>query len=113
MEREDLLALLPSLRGLTLGCWCHTVDRQQTTWANLDEVVCHGDLLARLADEWPEGRDVINWARETLGRWFWQEQRTNGASEVGPVVYDAGSSELKAQGPAAKASNGQCLRLAT
>jgi hypothetical protein len=94
-----------------LGCWCHMVDRQLTTWATLDEVVCHGDLQARLADELPEGRDVINWARETLGRWSWQERRTHGASEVEPVVYEASASELTAQGPAAKASNEGLLPL--
>lgn len=33
--RPDLMAALPELEGLTLGCWCHP-ER------------CHGDILAKL-----------------------------------------------------------------
>jgi hypothetical protein len=36
--RPDLLAALPELRGKVLGCWCKPL-------------ACHGDVLARLADE--------------------------------------------------------------
>ena len=36
-ERPDLLAILPSLRGKTLGCWCKPKP-------------CHGDVIARLVD---------------------------------------------------------------
>ena len=43
--RPDLLAMIPALRGLTLGCWCAPLP-------------CHGDVLARLADEdGPHARD--------------------------------------------------------
>jgi hypothetical protein len=37
MGRPDLLALVPALKGKTLGCWCKPL-------------ACHGDLLAQLAD---------------------------------------------------------------
>ena len=39
--RAELLAALPSLRGKRLGCWCKPL-------------ACHGDVLARLADQEPE-----------------------------------------------------------
>jgi hypothetical protein len=38
LKRPDLLARLPELRGLRLGCWCKP------------EHACHGDILAALAD---------------------------------------------------------------
>jgi|ERR1700739_175032 len=38
LGRPDLLALLPELRGKTLGCWCKP------------KYACHGDVLAELAD---------------------------------------------------------------
>lgn len=37
LDRPDLLAALPELKGKTLGCWC-------------SPLACHGDVLARLAD---------------------------------------------------------------
>lgn len=37
--QPQLLASLHELRGKTLGCWCAPR-------------LCHGDVLARLADEW-------------------------------------------------------------
>lgn len=36
--QPDLLAALPELRGKVLGCWCSPLP-------------CHGDVLARLAEE--------------------------------------------------------------
>jgi hypothetical protein len=39
--RPDLLALIPTLKGKRLGCFCKRHDR---------EVACHGDVLAELAD---------------------------------------------------------------
>jgi hypothetical protein len=36
--RPDLLAMIPALRGKRLGCWCKPA-------------ACHGDTLARLADD--------------------------------------------------------------
>ncbi|MBX6723654.1 MAG: DUF4326 domain-containing protein, partial [Dactylosporangium sp.] len=36
--RPDLMARLPELRGRVLACWCAPKP-------------CHGDVLARLADE--------------------------------------------------------------
>jgi hypothetical protein len=38
MTQPDLLAALPELRGKRLGCYCAPLP-------------CHGDVLARLADE--------------------------------------------------------------
>jgi len=38
LERDDLLADLESLRGKTLGCWCHPEG-------------CHGDILVELINE--------------------------------------------------------------
>jgi hypothetical protein len=40
MEQPRLLAVVPELRGLTLGCWCAPKP-------------CHGDVLAELADASP------------------------------------------------------------
>lgn len=40
LQRLDLLARLPELRGKVLGCWCKPGP-------------CHGDILARLADNGP------------------------------------------------------------
>jgi len=37
-NRPDLLAALHELKGRTLGCWCKPKP-------------CHGDILARLAEE--------------------------------------------------------------
>lgn len=42
-SRPDLMARLPELRGKRLGCWCAPS-------------ACHGDLLARLADEGEQTR---------------------------------------------------------
>jgi len=37
MNRPDLLAALPELKGKRIGCWCKPL-------------ACHGDVLAELAD---------------------------------------------------------------
>jgi hypothetical protein len=37
-QQPELMASLHELKGKTLGCWCHPKP-------------CHGDILARLADE--------------------------------------------------------------
>ena len=37
-QQPELMASLPELRGKTLGCWCHPKP-------------CHGDVLARLANQ--------------------------------------------------------------
>lgn len=37
-DQPALMAALPELRGKTLGCWCAPL-------------LCHGDVLARLADD--------------------------------------------------------------
>ena len=37
LDRPDLLALLPDLRGRRLGCWCVPLP-------------CHADVIAELAD---------------------------------------------------------------
>jgi len=40
LRREDLLALLPGLRGRRLGCWCVPEP-------------CHAEVIAELADSLP------------------------------------------------------------
>jgi hypothetical protein len=74
--RPDLLRQLPALRGLTLGCWCHTVDwRQDASPLSLRlgaDVPCHGDCLAWLVDHLPAscaGDDVVVAARRLLHGW--------------------------------------------
>jgi hypothetical protein len=46
----ELLALLPTLAGRALGCWC--IDDQPTPPAAGGELVCHAQALALLADGW-------------------------------------------------------------
>lgn len=41
LQRPDLLALLPGLRGQRLGCWCVPLP-------------CHAEVIAELADAKPE-----------------------------------------------------------
>ena len=41
LQRPDLLALLPSLRGQRLGCWCFPLP-------------CHAEVIAELADANPD-----------------------------------------------------------
>lgn len=41
LTRPDLLAQLPTLKGKRLACWCAPF-------------ACHGDILARMADELEE-----------------------------------------------------------
>jgi hypothetical protein len=41
LGRPDLLALLPTLKGKVLGCWCHPQE-------------CHGDVLVELIEGAPE-----------------------------------------------------------
>lgn len=41
IERPDLMALLPALRGKTLGCYCKPKR-------------CHGDVLVRLLDQFSD-----------------------------------------------------------
>lgn len=43
--QPELLAALPTLRGKSLGCWCAPF-------------LCHGDVLARLADAVVEGANA-------------------------------------------------------
>ena len=50
LQRPDLLVRLPELRGKVLGCWCKPGP-------------CHGDILARLADNGPLSRTG---ARDTM-----------------------------------------------
>jgi Domain of unknown function (DUF4326) len=45
-ERKMILERLPQLRGKVLGCWCKPLE-------------CHGDVLAKLADEeWKRKRNA-------------------------------------------------------
>lgn len=41
--QPQLIARLPELQGKLLGCWCKTPRKP--------DAPCHGDVLARLADE--------------------------------------------------------------
>jgi hypothetical protein len=43
LDRPDLLAMLPALRGRRLGCWCVPLP-------------CHAQVIAELADRGAEGR---------------------------------------------------------
>jgi Domain of unknown function (DUF4326) len=47
-EGPDLIARLGELKGKTLACWCAPESRALT---KDDPVYCHGQVLARLADE--------------------------------------------------------------
>lgn len=44
LTQPDLLADIPSLRGLVLGCWCRPPDGFQ------HRLCCHGQVLAGRAD---------------------------------------------------------------
>jgi hypothetical protein len=46
LENPELRAALPELRGKTLGCWCAPVGGLTAA----DPIVCHGQVLAQLAD---------------------------------------------------------------
>lgn len=46
LERPDLVAKLPRLRGLVLGCFCVRLDEDHGP----PDERCHGHVLARLAD---------------------------------------------------------------
>ena len=48
MQQPQLLARLPELRGRTLGCWCAPLGGLD---GDLDGRICHGQVLAALADE--------------------------------------------------------------
>jgi hypothetical protein len=49
-QQPDLLARLPELRGKRLGCWCAP---QGGLDGDLNGSVCHGQILAALADALP------------------------------------------------------------
>lgn len=55
LGRSDLLAVLPELRGLRIGCWCAPE-------------ACHADVIAELADEAPTGRGPDNGGPGALKR---------------------------------------------
>jgi hypothetical protein len=46
-ERPDLVARLPELRGKGLACWCAPPGGLTAS----DPLRCHGQMLARIADE--------------------------------------------------------------
>lgn len=46
LAQPDLLAELPQLRGKRLGCWCAPLGGLTAS----DPLVCHGQILAALAD---------------------------------------------------------------
>ena len=47
MGQPQLLARLPELRGKTLGCWCAPLGGLT---GDLNGHICHGEILAALAD---------------------------------------------------------------
>lgn len=47
LDRPDLLAQIGELRGQTLGCWCAPTGGFQ------GQLLCHGQVLAALADSLP------------------------------------------------------------
>lgn len=63
--KPDLLAKLPDLKGKTLGCWCKPAP-------------CHGDVLARLADE-----DQLSLLIRAAPKCTWGEIRTESACHQG------------------------------
>lgn len=48
LQQPQLLARLPELRGRTLGCWCAPLGGLD---GDLEGRICHGQVLAALADE--------------------------------------------------------------
>lgn len=51
VDKPDLLAMLPDLRGKPLACWCRH-DEERRTSANL----CHADVLVQLLDRYTDGQ---------------------------------------------------------
>jgi hypothetical protein len=69
LERPDLMAALPELRGKVLGCWCLPLP-------------CHGTVLAELADAGPArpGKQLIvasvaKAVPERISRWDGERSR--------------------------------------
>lgn len=50
LSRPDLLALIPTLRGKALGCWCCEDLRNDFFPRDPATYVCHAQILADLAD---------------------------------------------------------------
>lgn len=48
-KRPDLIALLPTLEGKVLGCWCKKPGKL--------EAPCHGDILVELCQEALDSQD--------------------------------------------------------
>jgi hypothetical protein len=57
MERPQLLARLPELRGKTLGCWCAPAGG---LLGDLEGRICHGQVLAALADALADEGDAAD-----------------------------------------------------
>lgn len=47
-EQPELMEMLPELKGKTLGCWC--VRSKSHVTADDEPFICHGQVLAKLAD---------------------------------------------------------------
>lgn len=43
LTQPEIMKMIPTLKGLTLGCWCKTKKNPNAP--------CHGDVLAELADK--------------------------------------------------------------
>ena len=48
LQQEKLIARLPELRDMTLGCWCAPAGGLP---GDIEGHVCHGEILAALADD--------------------------------------------------------------
>jgi hypothetical protein len=52
LDHPDLLKRLPELKGKRLGCWCRPAEGFR------GRLLCHGQILAALADGLTDPRDV-------------------------------------------------------
>lgn len=59
LNSPKLMSQLHTLKGKTLGCWCKTKK-------NPDRI-CHGDVLAKLADSLTEQDDIYDNLQDILG----------------------------------------------
>jgi len=74
--QPDLLDLIPTLRGKVLACWCSPAQ-------------CHGDTLARLANQGDPARDLRQWLWAIRGAsppgWFFEIRHTRAGRGMAQV----------------------------
>lgn len=73
LSQPELLAALPELRGLRLACWC-------------SPKLCHGDVLAELADGRYGEQPVIDWPARKARAMAWHPGK-HGLNNP-PYVYE-------------------------